>query len=1227
MNTEREQLLDEIVTAYLKAAEAGQAPSREELLARHPDLAEDLAAFLSAQSQVNRLASPLIGTDVDAPTVGLASSNGVAAGTRVGYFGDYNLLEEIGRGGMGVVYKARQESLNRTVALKMILAGQFANESDVKRFHAEAESAAKLDHPGIVPVYEVGQHESQHYFAMAYVEGESLAHRLAQGLLAPREAAELTRKVAEAVAYAHVEGVIHRDLKPANILIDKNGQPRLTDFGLAKSVRGEPGASATGELTATGQILGTPSYMPPEQVSGARGVVGPLADVYSLGAVIYCQLTGRPPFQADNPLDTLLQVLHREPVQPRLLNPAVPRDLETICLKCLEKEPRKRYSSAQELGADLQRFLSNEPIQARPVGTIERSWRWCRRNPAVACLAASLFIVMVSGTAVSSMMAVRANSEAEASAALTVKANDLADEKGAIAGQLQLEVARVAAQERLTKRHLYFAHMNLANDAWKNGNVLRVLELLDQHRSAEDQEDLRSFEWGYLWQQCNRQRKTFAVTSPGENVGAVAISSDGKWIAVGVIGTSMSSRGEDCTFHEVRFWDVSSGTLGHTIKPKINAEDKLADERFMEQVFSPDGKLYAAIVVDHLMIWHGEKNNRWGERVESAPRIRIWDVETMKVRATIPLPNFKLLDRLAISPDSKRIAAGHRQSISVWSIPESDTVPAGAPIFSRPLAPDEQGDGFRPFTFSADSKSLLWSSAKRSLTVTNVSGEGKDVEMPVPNWGLRVSPDGKYFANFKWFLDAPGGRTLLKLLDAKTGKELHTIPASTRFDNMAPTRFSPDSRILAVTNGLSVDLWDVESKQQVGEIRGNNDYIRAVAFGENGKTVITVANNKSTGLSEAKVWDAATRPGPDVYELASNAPSMIHPISRAEKVLKPAGAIVSPHGILATIWDWGFGDPSGARALLLHNLVAGSPGKQLAHLKWRDRDNAAVPTQFKPAQACVSPDGTRLALSGHGNHFVDGRFINDGGYVQLWQLSNGKATFERAFFAPQKDSYFAPSIAFSPDGTKLVYMAGRDDSTPDRSHVQSDALHVFDIASGKSLQMPADPEKDWSDSGSCIGIVLSSDGKRIFTTRNRQMIVSWDPATGQKLASLQSPIFEYVSQPLALSADDRTLASCHGDHSIILRNATESNLRDGTFEKPRVTLRGHAAEITAMAFHPDGKTFASSSRDGTIKIWDVVTGELRMTLEGHAATTLAFTKEGTLISGDASTVKTWRAAR
>ena len=334
-------------------------------------------------------------------------------------------------------------NLNRVVALKMILAGQLACDSDVKRFHAEAEAAARLDHPGIVPIFEIGQHDGQHYFSMAFIEGESLAKKVANSLLPPREAAEMVRKVAEAVEYAHQKGIIHCDLKPANVLVDQTGQPRVTDFGLAKQMQGDSG------LTGTGQILGTPRYMPPEHAAGKTNEIGPAADVYSLGAILYCLLTGRPPFQAASHMDTLLQVRDQEPVPPRQLNPQVPLDLETISLKCLEKEPRRRYGSAQQLGEELQRFLDGRPILARPVGIVDRTWRWRRRNRVVAGLLGATAISLIAGTVVSSYFAAkerdRAVSESKArQEALTQKG--IADENARRADEMAAEAKREAVR-------------------------------------------------------------------------------------------------------------------------------------------------------------------------------------------------------------------------------------------------------------------------------------------------------------------------------------------------------------------------------------------------------------------------------------------------------------------------------------------------------------------------------------------------------------------------------------------------------------------------------------------------------------------------------------------------------------------------------------------------------------------------------------------------------------
>lgn len=303
--------------------------------------------------------------------------------------GGYEIIEEIARGGMGVVYRARQPRLKRTVALKMILAGRFASENDVIRFFGEAEAAASLSHPNIVGIHEVGQDGGYHYFSMDFIEGHGLEELVIERPLEPRTAVRYVRIVAGAIQYAHEKGILHRDLKPSNILIDQNDQPLVTDFGLAKCM------SAESNLTATGMALGTPGYMSPEQAAGDHQVVGPTSDVYSLGAILYHLLTGRPPFQAVNPVETIMMVLSKEPVPPRMLCDRIPRDLETITLKALSKDPVKRYQSAAELAEDLSRWERGEPIHARPVGRIERGYRWCRRNPKDAIVACLVFGVLV----------------------------------------------------------------------------------------------------------------------------------------------------------------------------------------------------------------------------------------------------------------------------------------------------------------------------------------------------------------------------------------------------------------------------------------------------------------------------------------------------------------------------------------------------------------------------------------------------------------------------------------------------------------------------------------------------------------------------------------------------------------------------------------------------------------------------------------------------------------
>jgi tetratricopeptide (TPR) repeat protein len=317
----------------------------------------------------------------------------------------YEILGELGRGGMGVVYKARQTGLNRLVALKMVLAGAHAGPEQLARFQTEAEAVATLQHPHIVQIYEVGKHAGLPYFSLEFVDGGSLAQKLDGKPLPPAQAARYAELLAAAMHCAHQHGIVHRDLKPANVLLTADGGPKITDFGLAKRLEGDS------KQTRSGTLMGTPSYMAPEQARGETHAIGPLSDVYALGAILYELLTGRPPFQGATLLDTLEQVRSQEPVPPARLQPKVSRDLETICLKCLQKEPRKRYASAEALADDLHRCLAGLPIQARPVGAMERAWRWCRRNPRTAALATAVVALVVSLGAMSAAVAARAARE------------------------------------------------------------------------------------------------------------------------------------------------------------------------------------------------------------------------------------------------------------------------------------------------------------------------------------------------------------------------------------------------------------------------------------------------------------------------------------------------------------------------------------------------------------------------------------------------------------------------------------------------------------------------------------------------------------------------------------------------------------------------------------------------------------------------------------------------
>ena len=416
--------VDDLLQRFRILKEQRKSTSIEELCADDPEKSADLRERLRAVAAM----LSLLGLEADSGPIGPAptehslpdGSSPTVEGARSDVAVDadlfaksvripgYEVLEELGRGGMGVVYRARQQSLGRIVALKMILAASHAGSIATARFLHEAKTIALLKHPHVVQVYEFGTHEGKPFFSLEYLEGGSLADKLRGEPQPPAQAAQTIQALAHAMQAAHEQGIVHRDLKPANVLLAADGTPKITDFGVAKH-----GDSV---MTATGDVLGTPSYIDPEQAEGKTKLVGPAADIYALGAILYEMLTGRAPFKGASAWETIQLVTKSEPVTPCQLQPGVPRDLETICLKCLEKEPAKRYATAEALARDLRRFQAGEPIEARPVARFERIWRWCLRNKVVAASLATVALSLLAATVVSVLFGLRAEQSRQAEA-------------------------------------------------------------------------------------------------------------------------------------------------------------------------------------------------------------------------------------------------------------------------------------------------------------------------------------------------------------------------------------------------------------------------------------------------------------------------------------------------------------------------------------------------------------------------------------------------------------------------------------------------------------------------------------------------------------------------------------------------------------------------------------------------------------------------------------------
>ena len=1026
----------------------GEAPSTEPGRSRREEAQ-------TSTSQLSTLNPPPISQSLltSAPT---AEDTGGAAPGPPQRLGDYELLERLGHGGVGVVYKARQSSLNRIVALKMLPFGRFTRDDFVKRFKAEAEAAAQLHHPNIVAIHEVGELDGQHYFAMEYIQGPNLAEAVRDQPMPVNRAVRLTRTIAEAVHYAHQHAILHRDLKPSNVLLDALDQPHVTDFGLAKRLTNSKLETPNLELTLSGQTLGSPQYTPPELAEGRPRDVGPRSDVYSLGALLYHLLTGRPPFVGETVPAVLEQVVRCEPVSPRLLHPAVSRDLETICLKCLEKEPAKRYPTAQALADELNRFLHDEPIHARPVGRVEKAWRWCRRKPALAASLAALALAIVGGFIGVSTQWHRAEHQRARAELQSHRAEDN------------------AANER---RERYYASIAAADSHIRNGDIDVALNVL-----TNCPPELRHWEWGRLLYLCQQSLSTLRLTN-SDNFDTVIVNADGTRVveapfmlfAAGrsvcrdvrtgqelfeiasgsnsVVAMTFSLDGTRLAAALqsglIRIWNVQSGqeSIGFSAPSHVHTlQFNQTGSRLAVVMDSGRGLIldatngHALLTTPELgvefRIGAVDPNGRFWVTMDEDGRVNVRDAKTGAAQfhfQSDPTQNvltYRKRPSLFLSPDGTRLAANaSAQSARVWDLTKGREILF---IPSKILGGAFHPNGTLLALFSGGKTAELWDLAtgekspvvpthRQRLNFVGFDESGARLRTASTDGTVQTWPalPGRERLDHPYFVDSvayrPDGKRcvttqqdgLARVWDTTTGQELLSFRGNWNW--LRAASYSPDGKRI-VTGGADrqVRIFEGDTGRELLVSTGHTSAIRSAAFSPDGRKVATGSWDKTVRL-----WDAET--GQELFALQGHS----EPVRLVAFTPDGTKLISVAHDSKIHVWDTTTGRLLTTLAGGNRALAVGRDGRRVAtgsssgSIRLWDLANGELLDKWTARSAILvldfSPDGKRLlALTGD----VNGLLIPPN--LEIWEVESGRQLLVLNEHSP----VFAAK--FSPDGQRIL---------------------------------------------------------------------------------------------------------------------------------------------------------------------------------------------------------------